>query len=155
MLPDLKTKIMIEPEACDTNSTPFGVVDTLDFDFVHIEIDLGSASASASALADIGLCEDDTVPTAFGDGDAIVECVGGAAIDATHGFVFPKQGSNKLSTYEFNLDLRGRKRYIGCKITEAKDAEIAMTAHLFRGSTGPAQKVVDVTADGCRLLVNA
>jgi hypothetical protein len=156
MLPETKTVQMLEPQTIDTSSTVFGDIDTLGFDYLKIEILEGTASASASAVGDIALCESDTNPANFAGGTAITECVGGTAVDTTHGFVFPQQGSDKTNIYKFNLDLRGRKRYIGCKYTQGVDAAIAMVGHLSRGESGPYQNsTAALTADGPRLVVNA
>jgi hypothetical protein len=156
MLPDTKTVLMLAPQSNDTSSTVFGDIDTLGFDYLTIDLAEGTASASASAVGDLGLCESDTNPTNFAGGDAITACVGGSAVDDTHGFVFPQQGSNKTNIYKFNLDLRGRKRYIGCKYTQGVDASIAMIGTLSRGESGPAQNSsAALTADGVRLVVNA
>lgn len=136
--------------------TVFGAVDTRGYDFAVINLEAGTGDAASTAVTTLRLCEDDTAPTAYSDGDAITACVGAAATSTSAGFVLPALSSSKKNVYQFNLDLRGRKRYIGLNFAPTKQTVgVGCQINLFRPADGPAMATAATSADGARLIVNA
>lgn len=158
MQPEVKTIPMFEGLTMTSAGTVFGTVDTLGFDHLTISLEAGTGNAASTAVTTLRLCEDDTAPTAYTDGDAITACVGAAATSTSAGFVLPALSSSKKNIYQFNLDLRGRKRYVGVNFApEKQTVGVGCQAILSRKRDGaaPVDTTAATTADGARLIVNA
>jgi hypothetical protein len=148
---------MVEATQCTSAGTVVGTLDTLDADFACIDIIAGSADAAVTALTSLRMAESDTQSafTAHTDGDAVTAFVGAAATSTSAGFVLPACSSTKQNVYRFNVDLRGRKRYLGVDITISKQTEgVGMIGHLYRNRIEPAQATAATTVDGARLIVS-
>lgn len=157
MLPDSETKIMVEAGQCTSAGTVVGTLDTYGADFAVIDVIAGSADAAVTQLTSLRMAEDDTQSafTAHTDGDAVTSFVGATATSTSAGFVLPALSSTKQNIYRFNVDLRGRKRYLGVDITIAKQTEgVGMVGHLFRNESAPAMATAATSADGARLIVS-
>lgn len=156
MVPDFKTIPMFEGLTMTSAGTVFGTVDTYGYDYLAIDLEAGTGEAASTAVTTLRLCEDDTAPTAYTDGDAVTACVGAAATSTSAGFVLPALSSSYKNIYRFNIDLRGRKRYIGINFAPTKQTVgVGCQAHLFRAKTGPAMETAATSADGARLVVSA
>lgn len=132
-----------------------GYVDTKGYDYLCIDLVEMSASASTQ-VSGLRVREDDTVPTAFTDMSAIVALTGAAATSTSAGFVLPFPNSAVENNYRFNIDLKGRKRYIGLDFIPAVSTQCASVALLLRGETGANQststdKTATVTSASLRL----
>lgn len=154
MQPEFKLDQMIIPTTAITaGSKNYAYVDTKEFDFLAIEIVEMSASA-ATQLTALSLSETDTAPTAFTDGTVLTQFTGGTAVGTAAGFVLPTPSSTVGNNYRFNIDLRGRKRYICLEFEPGVTTRAAAVALLFRGESGPAQGTVATSTEGCRLVVS-
>lgn len=157
MLPDLKTIPMAEGLTMTSAGTVMGSVDTQGYDFLAIDVVAGTGEAASTALETLRMCESDdtTLLTAYTDGDAVTAFVGAAAASTSAGFVLPALSTTKQNVYRFNIDLRGRKRYIGVNFApEKQTVGVGLTAILARSETGPAMATAATSADGARVIVS-
>jgi len=158
MQPEAKTIPMFEGLTMTSAGTVFGTVDTLGYDHLRIDLCAGTGDAASTAVTTLRLCEDDTAPTAYTDGDAITACVGAAATSTSAGFVLPALSSSVQNVFQFNIDLRGRKRYIGLNFApENQTVGVSALASLSRKNAGanPANVTAATGSAGARLIVNA
>lgn len=146
MVPDYYPVSICNKTATAAGTELSGYVDTRGFDYVHFNI-LQIATVVTSPLTGLRVREDDSVPTAFTDMDAIAELCGAAATSTSAGFVLPTNNSVVDNMYHLALDLRGRKRYIGVDMVPTTSGWCSINALLFREAEGPDQKHVstDVT----------
>jgi len=157
MLPDSKTIPMTEGLTMTSAGTVMGTVDTKGYDFAAIDVIAGTGDAASTAVTTLRMCESDDTSslTAYTDGDAVTAFVGAAATSTSAGFVLPALSSSKQNVYRFNVDLRGRKRYIGVNFApENQTVGVAMIAHLARAETGPPMATAATSADGARVIVS-
>ena len=125
-----------------------GYVDTKGFNYLQLGLFEGSASA-ATAIHALEIGEDDTVPTAFTDMAKITALCAGTVVDTTNSFIAPTPSSAaaNYNNYRFNIDLRGRKRYIGLSYEPAVTARILILGILSRPEESPAMvTATNVTA---------
>ena len=163
MLPETKAFVMIPPGTVAAASTTEGGVDTIGYDFAEITVVNGNTATNATAVTFIQLSESDTqFCTNYTDGAPIVAFVGAAVVSATAGFVLPTPSTCTVvpvgSTFRFNVDLRGRKRYLGLLVTPAQTWSLSAVAMLSRAHVDPAMNVVtpatnSVEACQCRLKI--
>jgi hypothetical protein len=160
MLPEAKTVPMFEGLTMTSAGTVFGQVDTIGFDHLRIDLSAGTGEAASTAVTTLRLCESDTnsAMTAYTDGTPITACVGAAAVSTSAGFVLPALSSTKQNTYQINLNLLGRKRYIGANFAATKQTVgVGCLASLSRRNAGadPANVTQATTVDGTRVVINA
>lgn len=156
MQPECKTIPMFEGLTMTSAGTVFGQVDTLGYDYLIVDLEAGTGAAASTAVTTLRMSESDTSMTAYTDGTAITNCVGAAATSTSAGFVLPALSSSKKNVYQFNIDLRARKRYISINFAPEKQTlGVGCQAHLFRVNTGdgPALETVATGSDGARLVV--
>jgi len=161
---ETKTLVMIPPGTVAAASTTEGGVDTYGYDYCTIDVINGNTATNATAVTFIQLSESDTqFCTNYTDGAAIVAFTGAAAVSATAGFVLPTPSTCTVvpvgSTFRFNVDLKGRMRYLGLLVTPAQTWSLSAVAHLTRVQDGPATKVVTPATNSteacqCRLKVS-
>lgn len=150
-----KTIPLFEGITMSSGATVFGVVDTLGFDYCEIDLIAGTGDAASTALDTLALCEDDTTPTAYSDGDPVTQFVGAAAVSTSAGFVLPPLSSSVDNVYRFNVDLKGRKRYLGLDIAVEKiTLGVIAVARLSRVADGADIKVVGTAVAGNQLIVS-
>ena len=155
MLPDTKTLNLFEGISMTSAGTVFGTIDTYGFDYCQIDLMAGTGEAASTAVTTLRLCEDDTAPTAYTDGDAVTQFVGAAATSTSAGFVLPALSSTKKNIYRFNIDLRGRKRYLGLNFAPEKQTlGVAALATLSRSEEDVAMSTAATGSDGARLIVS-
>jgi hypothetical protein len=154
MGPECKTIPMFEGLTMTSAGTVSGQVDTYGFDYAIIELLAGTGDAAQTAVTTLKLMESDTAMTAVTDGTAITQFQGAAAVSTSAGFVLPALSSTNQNTYQFHVDLRGRKRYIGINFAPTKQTVgVGAVAHLFRARTSQDIGTVATSADGPRLIV--
>ncbi|HEG43237.1 MAG TPA: hypothetical protein ENH94_04215 [Phycisphaerales bacterium] len=135
--------------------TVFGTVDTLGFDYLTVDLVAGSGAAASTAVATMRMAEDDTLLTAHTAGDALTQFVGAAAVSTSAGFVLPALSSTKQNVYRFNMDLKGRKRYISINFApELQTVGVGCNAVLHRVADGADIRTVGTASDGMRLIQN-
>ena len=159
MYPDMKIVNLIVPTTAITaaSTANSGYVDTRGFDYLQICLSEMSASA-ATRHTGLRVREDDTVPTAFTDMSAIIALCGAAATSTSAGFQIPIPSSVTDNIYRFNIDLKGRKRYIGLDFIPAVTTRASAVALLLRTQDGPGQSAstdaaITTTVASCRLKV--
>ena len=146
MLPNLIAVPMREFATVAGGTAAWGIVDTKGYDFAKIIYFTSKATAASSQDA-INLAEDDTLATAFTDSTEIPLC------DGTADYTVVAESTDYSNSYVYNVDLRGRKRYV--HMTYESDATHfgAMVAILSRQENGP-EATVATTAHGTRNIVN-
>ena len=152
-----KTVILEEGQTASSSGDVYAVVDTLGYDFMVLEIFSGTHEAAETALEILRLGESDTAPTdVTTDCDILPQFSCAAAVAATAELILPAGSSTKQNIYRFNIDLRGRKRYIGLDYTPVTQVVALSTiAHLFRNNEGEEPlTTAATTADGFRLIAD-
>jgi len=137
MLPQGKQMIIIDQASTTAAFTATGRIDTVGFDFVTIDTTMATSTATNPPTTFRLMESDDTVVTNFAN---IVPFTGGTATSATVGFVIPNSRVNTNTFYgvKFNVDLRGRKRYLRLEIATADTTQVITSiANLYRGDEAP------------------
>lgn len=143
MLPAQKTVVAINQASTTNGATATGNIDTLGFGFARVDVHMTTSNDATNNPSVLKISEsDDTVVTNFAD---ITEAVG----DGTGGFTIPAAVTAGSWTTAFDIDLRGRKRYLKVSVTPLTTQNICAVAHLSRGKSSPA----DATAAGVNALV--
>ena len=167
MVPSETKSICLIPPvtAAAAASTTVGGVDTLGYDYCTIDVICASIPTGTDVMTYLQVCESDTVlPTAYTDGDVIVALTGGTHTSATAGFVLPGLSTCTVvpigTDLRLNIDLRGRKRYLGLLVTPAVTTNLTAVAMLSRAHVDPAMPVVAVQTNSteayqCHLNVSA
>lgn len=158
MLPESKSHIMKLAASASSAGVVFGQIDTKGFNFLTIDLMTGTVASAETAVTTLQLGESDTAPTdVTTDCDAIAALTGAAATSTTAGFVLPPASSATANLYRFNIDLRGRKRYIAATFVAAGQiaAGVAMIGHLHRTEVTPAMSTIGTATAGARLIVAA
>lgn len=146
MLPVLDAVPMREFDTVAAGTAAFGIVDTKGYDFAKI-IYFTCKSTGASSQDACNLAEDDTLATAFTDATEISGC------DGTADFTLIAESTDYSNAYVYNVDLRGRKRYIAMTYESDMTHYGAMVALLGRKADGT-EATVATTAHGARNIVN-
>lgn len=133
-LQNTKTVASIGTADTATNATFSHVIDTLGYEYASVDIVLEANSATTDALARaLSLQHSDTDSDAAYAG--ITEFVGGG----TGGFTIPTTSSSSASNIvRFNLDMRGRKRYLRVRATPQAASVVCSVARLGKANVGPA-----------------
>jgi hypothetical protein len=165
MVPSNKIVQVVMPTTALTAGSTGGTgyVDTKGYDYLQLCV-VAASVTTTTQVATFRVGETDTTPTAYTDCTDIVPLCGGTATGATAGFVLPCPNSAYAlgNLFRANLDLRGRKRYIGLSYSPGVTAgdTIAAFAVLSRTQNGPSQdantgKTATTSAMACRLNVSA
>lgn len=122
-----------------TNATHTTVIDTLGFAYAAVDVifERVNAGATASAVANVlKLSQSDTnAATAFSD---IVAFTGGTATSATVGYTIPTPANTSdTQVVRFNVDLRGKRRYLRVSATPMTASVIAVNCRLTKGVEAP------------------
>lgn len=162
MVPDYDIKQLIVPTTAITaaSTANWGYVDTKGYSYISIALVEMSASA-ATQIGGLRVRESDTEPTAFTDLSAIVSLTGAAATSTSAGFAlpYPNSAADQGNIYKFNVDLRGRKRFIGFDYIPSVSTRAAAVALLFRGEEGASMatstdKTATTTTESLRLSLH-
>jgi len=157
MLPNSKSVVPFEGLTMSSAGTVMGTIDTKGYDFASIKLVAGTGDAASTAVTTLRMCESDDTSslTAYTDGDAVTAFVGAAATSTSAGFVLPALSSTKQNVYKFNVDLRGRKRYLGINFApEKQTVGVGCVADLHRAEEDPAEATAATSADGARVIVS-
>lgn len=115
-----------------SNATFSHVIDTLGYDYASVDVVFRSNTASTDAVALVlALQQSDTdADTAYAN---ITTFVGGGS----GGFTIPATSSSAASNVaRFNVDLRGKSRYLRVRATPTTASIICSNARLGRGEAG-------------------
>jgi hypothetical protein len=156
MMTEAKTIPLFEGLTMTSAGTVSGQVDTYGFDEALISLAAGTGDAASTAVTTLALYENDTALTAATSGTMIYACNGAAATSTTAGFVLPALSSADQNTFEFHLDLRGRKRYIAIQFAPEKQTlGVSCQAMLMRPESSEEIRTVATASAGPRLIVRA
>ncbi|MDH3636847.1 MAG: hypothetical protein OES09_00080 [Gammaproteobacteria bacterium] len=129
MRPSFKCDVAITPASFTNAATASGNVDTLGFDAMTLDVFMSTSDSTSNNPSVLKLSEsDDTVVTNFAD---ITAFVGDTA------FTIPNAVTSGDWAYKFNVDLRGRKRYIKTSVSPTTTQVIAAVANLYVGDEAP------------------
>lgn len=142
MRPSFKTDVAITPASFTNGATASGNVDTLGFDWMTLDVFMSTSNAATTNPSVLKLSEsDDTVVTNFAD-------ISGAEGDTD--FTIPNAVTSGDWAVKFNVDLRGRKRYIKVSATPTTTQVVAAVANLGVGDSAPG----DTAADDMKAVVS-
>ena len=130
-LESTKTVASLGTSDTATNATFTHSIDTLGYDYASIDVVFeATASAAGAAATAIKLGQGDT-STAFDD---ITSFVGGGS----GGFTIPGTSLTSASNIvRFNLDMRGKKRFLRVSATPIAASVVCSVARLGKGDVGP------------------
>ena len=132
MLPQPKVVFALDETSKTAAATATALIDTLGFDHLVLAVKAGTADVVSNKPTVLKLQEADT--TDASNLANIAGFVGGTD------FAIPNANTAATATlqntYQFNVDLRGRKRYIGLSISPATTQLIKAVAVLSRGEQG-------------------
>jgi hypothetical protein len=114
-----------------TNATFTHSIDTLGYDYASIDVVMEASTATTAAVAlALKLGQSDT-NSAFAD---ITAFVGGGS----GGFTIPTTSLTGASNIvRFNLDMRGKRRYLQVSATPVAASVVCSVARLGKGDVGP------------------
>ena len=143
---------MVVPQTVTNAGTLSGKVDTKGFDYAQISLVSGTVAASDIPTV-MRISEDDTAHSAFTAGTVITNFVGGTATTTSIGFVIPTPVTTSGGTYsaQFNVDLRGRKRYLAIEFSPITTHTLSVDCNLYRGDEAP----IGTTKANVLIQVNA
>jgi len=131
MLPQGKQVICIAQSSTTNAATATGNIDTLGFDFCTLDVIMATSNDTTNNPTVFKLQEsDDTTVTNFADITAFVG-------DGTGGWTIPAAVTSGNWGAKFNVDLRGRKRYLRLSISPLTTQVITAIANLYRGDEAP------------------
>ena len=153
MMPEVKVINLFEGCTMTSGATVFDAVDTKGFDACVIALVAGTGDAASTAVTTLQLCESDTDPTDYTDGTAVTSFVGAAATSTSAGFVLPALSSSVQNIFQMNVDLRGRKRYLGINFApEKQTVGVGCVAVLMRPENTEEIATIGTATAGLRLL---
>lgn len=146
MLPNLTVVPMRELDTVAAGTAAFGIIDTKGYDFAKIVYATAkSTGASAQDYVDLGHC--DTLATAYTDTGVVTIVTG------TTDHTIVAESTDYSNVYVFNVDLRGRKRYLCMRYESDMTHSGSMLAILARKEDG-SEATVATTAHGTRNVMN-
>ena len=138
-----KQVVMINATSKTNGHTATGRVDTRGFDFCKIDVVMGTSDSTSNNPSVFKIGAGDTT-SAYTDITALVG-------DGTGGWTVPAADTSNVNQYQFNIDLRGVKRWLLLTISPTTTQIIDATANLFRGDETP----YDATTANVDALVEA
>lgn len=140
----------------DTNSTQAMSWSTVGFDYATVNLLMGTHSTSGETLRTVKISESDT-ETAASSQTAIVAFTGTtSATSATAGFTLPAVAvSGPGAVYVFDIDLKGRKKYMGLSVTPGSttvniSALVTLSKAEQSRDTTATKQVTNLAATGAR-----
>lgn len=155
MMPQLKPFLLFSDISKTAGATATGRVDTLDtntnnkYEFCQINLLEATADVVSNKPTVLKITEGDT--TVLTDATAIVEFTGGTATSTSVGFVIAAANTSATSITTFNIDLRGRKRYLFLSVSPLTTQIDGAWGFLGRGKTAP----VTATLAGIKQLIES
>jgi len=149
MIPAQMAKhVSVTPPAAikDNGSFTTSEIDTKDWDYCEIQVYLGATDIAMTALK---VQESDTSGSGFAD---VTGLVFGTSTDIDGNTSALPSATNDNGFHVFQIDLRGRKRYLDVVATMGDGTAggfVAISARLSRGGEGP----LSVADAGCNGLL--
>jgi hypothetical protein len=126
-----KSVVSILATGATNGETVTANIDTLGYNAASIDVILGTSNTASNNPSTLKLSEsDDTVVTNFADITAFVG-------DGTGGFTIPTMSTAAENVSRFDVDLRGRKRYLRLTLSPVTTQAAIMAARLYRGTDTP------------------
>jgi len=130
-LENTKTLASVSTADTATDATATHTLDTLGYDYASIDIVFEASTATTDDVANALKLEHSDDNTTFAN---ITEFVGGG----TGGFTIPGSTvTGAANVVRFNVDLRGKKRYLKVSATPAFATRVVSVARLGKGEVGP------------------
>lgn len=130
-LESTKTVAKIGTADTATDATFTHSIDTLGYDYASIDVVFEATTAAADDVADTLALSQSDDNTTFTN---ITEFVGGG----TGGFTIPTTSLTDASNIvRFNVDMRGKKRYLKVSATPILDSVVCSTVRLGKAEVGP------------------
>lgn len=143
MFPQCKTVLAISLISKTNGATATGNIDTLGADYVTIDVWTATADTTTNKLTVLKISEADTTDaTNFSD---VTGLVGGTS------FTIPAPVTTGDNLHKFNIDCRGRKRYLKVTVTPPTTQNIVAIANLMAMEQAP----INATKAGVNVLVEA
>lgn len=139
--PQLKPVLCFADVSKTAGATATGIIDTLDtttgirYDFLCLALKEATADVVSNKPTVLKFTEDDT--SNITSASAIVALTGGTATSATVGFTIAAANTSATTLTVFNIDLRGRKRYLFLSVSPATTQVNGAWGVLGRGSQAP------------------
>jgi len=123
--------VVLSPASYTNGATAAANLDTKGYDFVSICLAASTSNDATNNFSTLKLAEsDDTETTNFADITAFVG-------DGTGGFTVPSALTTGSQAFQFDVDLRGRKRYLRLSVTPLTTQVLSAVAALFKGDVTP------------------
>ena len=136
MRPSLKAAVVINDSGVTNGETATGNIDTLGFDWMKLDVMMTTSNDTTNNPSVLKLSEsDDTVVSNFAN-------ISGLVGDTD--FTIPAADTSNSDIYTFNVDLRGRKRYIKLSVTPVTTQGVHAIANLGLGDEAPVSASGDV-----------
>lgn len=139
--PALKPFLMIGGTSFTAAITATAMIDTFDsttgikYNFCQITLNEATVNVVSNKPTVLKITESDT--TNLTDATAIVDFTGGTSITTTTGFVIATGNTSATTQTVFDIDLKGRKRYLFFSDSPATTQIISVFGTLGLGSEGP------------------
>lgn len=138
MRPSLKAAVVINDSGVTNGETATGNIDTLGYEWMKLDVMMTTSNDTTNNPTTLKLSEsDDTEATNFSD---ITRFVG----DGAGGFTIPAAVTSGNWIQTFNVDLRGRKRYLKLSVAVLTTQGIHAIANLGLGDEAPVSAAGDV-----------
>jgi hypothetical protein len=108
-------------------------IDRLGFDHLSLDLVMGTADVVSNSPSVLKFTEGDT--TVLTNASAVTELTGGTA---TGNFTIPAADTANPNAYRFNIDLRGRKRYLFLSVSPRTTQQTIFAGRLRRAKETPA-----------------
>ena len=144
MLPSMKQVIVIAQTSTTNAATATGNIDTQGYDFCTVDVIMATSDDTTNnpTVFKIADC-DTTVVSSFADITALVG-------DGTGGWTIPDAVTSGNYGVKFNIDLKGKKRYLKLSISPLTTQVITAIANLAKADEAP----VDTTKANVKALVD-
>lgn len=142
MKPALKPFLCFADVSKTAGATATGTIDTLDtntnnkYEFLQLTLKEPTADVVSNKPTVLKITESDT--SNITDGTAIVEFTGGTATSTSVGFVIANANTSNVTLTAFNIDLKGRKRYLHLTVSPATTQVVGAWGVLGHGKVAPA-----------------
>jgi len=129
-----KSVLVLATASTTNGATATGQIDTLGFNQLILDVNMTTADTTTNKMTTLKLSEsDDTVVTNFVD---IAKFTGGTNA-GNFTLPAPSTSTSQPNLYKFNIDLRGRKRYLKVTATPPTTQSITIWGVLQKPHRAP------------------
>jgi len=148
MVPNSQIVCMTDMATVAADAACTALVDTIGYDYAKI-VYLTGISSGISSQDHVSLGESPTSPTAYADCTDVSGCDGTSA-----DFTIVAESTTHSNAYVFNVDLRGRQRYL-CLNYESDMTHGGVAIAILSRAENAEEHTDATTAHGVRNIVNA